>query len=636
MDGLFYLLMADIDLTPTDEMATEAQRGLDWRSEFGRGGTAVGIARARDIANKKNLSPDTIGRMVSFFARHEVDKQAQGFRPSEDGYPSNGRIAWALWGGDPGQTWAKSKQRQLQKSEDVPMEHKQFPAIVLSTDEDQGIVEHIVAVMGVIDLGDDRIHNGAFTKTLAERGGKVRVLDQHKTDSVLRIIGKPLEMRELRRDELPASLLAQYPEATGALYCKTQFLMNTPEGKGAFERIKTGALEEWSFGYDALDKDYENVSEGRSVRNLRTLKLFEYSPVIWGMNPATMTLGAKEMGEEMKPYQAIMEDGAWRVYKLDADGEPTGEPLGEHESEDEAQAQIAALYAAEGKPKKEDMPERMETKQEYENGLSVMVAFYPPVETAVQLAESYPGGLLAPDIHLTLCYLGNAVQDNLDKAEVVQQLGAFANTCGIDQVSGAINGYARFENGSEHALVAIYDSPEIAMFRMHLVDALGNKNYKNHGFVPHLTLGYLDPQAQTPTLEVPKVKIIFDTLYLIWGTERIPFKFGYPGGGHGAYAKAAHNSTDTPKAGRVLSRRNGERILTAVQMLREALAEAGIEWSMDEEEDEETQPEEMMADTADNEQKAGPPPEAPTPDSKMSESERMLQLIDIELLELEV
>ena len=603
------------------------------------------------------------------------------------------------------------------------MEHKQFPAIVLSTDEDQGIVEHIVAVMGVIDLGDDRIHNGAFTKTLAERGGKVRVLDQHKTDSVLRILGKPLEMRELRRDELPPVLLAQYPEATGALWCKTQFLMNTPEGSGAFERIKAGALEEWSFGYDALDKDYENVSEGRSVRNLRTLKLFEYSPVIWGMNPATMTLGAKEMdlsklisdvssafnaqynnltegmgtwrywvvsvfdthiivqetdkdgvayyrvnyqfsddggivfspyaewievdlvyspkssatAPEMKPYQAIMEDGAWRVYKLDADGEPTGDPLGDHESEDEAQAQIAALYAAEGKPKKEDVPERVETKQEYDNGLSVMVAFYPPVETAVQLAESYPGGLLAPDIHLTLCYLGNAVQDNLDKAEIVQQLGAFANTCGIDQVSGAINGYARFENGSEHALVAIYDSPEIAMFRMHLVDALGNKNYKNHGFVPHLTLGYLDPQAQTPTLEVPKVKIIFDTLYLVWGTERIPFKFGYPEGSYGAYAKAVSDNADKPKAGRVLSRRNGERILAAVQMLREALAEAGIEWPMDEEEDEEeTQPEEMMADTADNEQKAGPPPEAPTPDGDTPESERMLQLIDIELLELEV
>ena len=93
---------------PTGEMKVEAQRGLDWRREFGRGGTEVGIARARDIVNGKNLSLDTVKRMNSFFARHSVDKQAEGFRPGEDGYPSNGRIAWALWGGDAGKDWAES------------------------------------------------------------------------------------------------------------------------------------------------------------------------------------------------------------------------------------------------------------------------------------------------------------------------------------------------------------------------------------------------------------------------------------------------------------------------------------------------------------------------------------------------
>lgn len=94
---------------PTDAMAEEAERGLAWRREFGRGGTEVGIARARDIANKRDLSMDTVRRMASFFARHEVNKEAEGFRPGEDGYPSNGRIAWALWGGDPGQSWANAQ-----------------------------------------------------------------------------------------------------------------------------------------------------------------------------------------------------------------------------------------------------------------------------------------------------------------------------------------------------------------------------------------------------------------------------------------------------------------------------------------------------------------------------------------------
>lgn len=108
---------AAIDLTPTDAMAAEARRGLEWREKHNRGGTAVGVARARDILNKKSLSPDTVRRMVSYFARHEVDKQGTGFSPGEDGYPSAGRIAWALWGGDAGASWAKAKAAQMEREE---------------------------------------------------------------------------------------------------------------------------------------------------------------------------------------------------------------------------------------------------------------------------------------------------------------------------------------------------------------------------------------------------------------------------------------------------------------------------------------------------------------------------------------
>lgn len=107
---------------PNDGMKTEAQRGLDWRSEFGRGGTEVGIARARDIVNGSNLSDDTVKRMYSFFSRHEVDKQAEGFRPGEDGYPSNGRIAWALWGGDAGYSWARDKVKAMDENRAAPDE----------------------------------------------------------------------------------------------------------------------------------------------------------------------------------------------------------------------------------------------------------------------------------------------------------------------------------------------------------------------------------------------------------------------------------------------------------------------------------------------------------------------------------
>ena len=101
---------------PTEAMAKEAERGLKWREEYNRGGTQVGVTRANQLKNRENLSASTVKRMHSYFSRHEVDKQGQGFSPGEEGYPSAGRIAWALWGGDPGQSWARDKVAGMDKA----------------------------------------------------------------------------------------------------------------------------------------------------------------------------------------------------------------------------------------------------------------------------------------------------------------------------------------------------------------------------------------------------------------------------------------------------------------------------------------------------------------------------------------
>ena len=110
--------LSDINTVPTDAMATEAQRGLNWRREFKRGGTAVGVSRANQLVNKENLSTDTVKRMFSYFSRHEVDKQGKGFKKGSEGYPSAGRIAWALWGGDAGFGWSRKVRNQIQNELD--------------------------------------------------------------------------------------------------------------------------------------------------------------------------------------------------------------------------------------------------------------------------------------------------------------------------------------------------------------------------------------------------------------------------------------------------------------------------------------------------------------------------------------
>ena len=114
--------VSDLNFKPTTGMASEARKGLEWRKEFKRGGTAVGATRANQLVNRENLSPSTVKRMHSFFSRHEVDKQGKGFSPGEDGYPSAGRIAWALWGGDPGQSWARKMRNAIEREESKMIE----------------------------------------------------------------------------------------------------------------------------------------------------------------------------------------------------------------------------------------------------------------------------------------------------------------------------------------------------------------------------------------------------------------------------------------------------------------------------------------------------------------------------------
>ena len=108
-----------IDFLPPQGVRNAARQGLEWRREYGRGGTAIGVARARDLSNGVQISPETIRRMVSYFARHEVDKEGTGWEPGQDGYPSAGRIAWALWGDDEGRRWSEKIAGQMDRADEL-------------------------------------------------------------------------------------------------------------------------------------------------------------------------------------------------------------------------------------------------------------------------------------------------------------------------------------------------------------------------------------------------------------------------------------------------------------------------------------------------------------------------------------
>lgn len=95
---------------PPKSVRSAAKRGLEVRRKRAKttkrpGGTAVGVARARDLASGRNVSDTTIRRMKAFFDRHDGTVERAARKKNPEG-PS--AVAWALWGGTAGRRWATS------------------------------------------------------------------------------------------------------------------------------------------------------------------------------------------------------------------------------------------------------------------------------------------------------------------------------------------------------------------------------------------------------------------------------------------------------------------------------------------------------------------------------------------------
>ena len=108
--------MADINFKPPAGVRAELKKGLEWHKQghSGDGLVPATVSWARRMANGEPISRDKAVKMRAWLARHEVDKKGKGFSPGEPGFPSPGRVAWALWGGDPAVAWSNKLVRQIE------------------------------------------------------------------------------------------------------------------------------------------------------------------------------------------------------------------------------------------------------------------------------------------------------------------------------------------------------------------------------------------------------------------------------------------------------------------------------------------------------------------------------------------
>lgn len=139
-----------------------ARTALNWADKNGWGdcGTAVGKARANQLANREAISEDTIARMAAF-ERHRQNSQ----KKLGDGC---GRLMWLAWGGDEGIAWAQRKLEQIRKEKDLSDEYNEDNL----TDDDviDLIIEDYFSHNYIDELPEDR--QDAILEQLLEVGEK--------------------------------------------------------------------------------------------------------------------------------------------------------------------------------------------------------------------------------------------------------------------------------------------------------------------------------------------------------------------------------------------------------------------------------------------------------------------------------
>lgn len=362
----------------------------------------------------------------------------------------------------------------------------------------EGVVTAIVGVTGVVDHVDDLIVPGAFRRSLTVRRPKVVFHHEWKA-----FAGRVLHVEELLPGDrrLPAQTKdgQPWPREAGALVATMQFNLNAMGGREAYEwaRFYSETNEcEWSIGYKVVpEKVAKRAKDG--VRLIYDLDVFELSLVLFGAASLSMTLDVKSA------------DGEGGEHVERASHPLAGTFLGQ-----------AALSLFEAKALN-----HMEGKAaEKAIGNGVMVALYPDAQTAAQLAV--PDGSPADELHVTLGYLGHDNELAVPEDRLVQ---AVEDAVGeMVPLSGQLGGLGRFPAGPDGVPVYVpVDVPGLEVLRQKVVDSLaanGAPVNGQHGYTPHLTLGY-----DVDATDVPPTPVDFDTVWVVIGQSKTPVKIGATG-----------------------------------------------------------------------------------------------------------
>lgn len=185
--------------------------------------------------------------------------------------------------------------------------------------DDAGNFEGYASVFNNIDLGDDVILPGAFTRVKATRAGRLKLALFH---DLTRLVGS-----------------AEYNQDQHGLYLKGRINLNVSYARDAYELMKEGTLDSMSIGFNTLDDAIEQ-REGRRVRIIKQAELWEASIVPFGMNPEAQVMSVKS---DIRLFESALRERMGLSQKEAAAVASLGYPAIHRDGDDAATATVEEL-----------------------------------------------------------------------------------------------------------------------------------------------------------------------------------------------------------------------------------------------------------------------------------------------------
>lgn len=214
------------------------------------------------------------------------------------------------------------------------LEHKNLKVRVELKEDNgaDGVIEAYVSVFGNTDSYGDVIVKGAFE------------------DSLKKKLPKGVWAHDWQQ---PIATTLEAKEDAHGLYIKGQLVLGVQRADEARLLLKAGAIDEFSIGFTV--EDYE---EKDGVRYIKKIKLYEWSPVLWGANDATELISVKsaEKKDDEEPEKPTEE----AEEEVDDTGDEADGADESDESDDESdektapEEKIGAVLSAKNREKVEN------------------------------------------------------------------------------------------------------------------------------------------------------------------------------------------------------------------------------------------------------------------------------------------